>query len=122
MHFHFIVQSIIKNNVLKLSYTNPVGKVSEKHLLFHNIGQCTMKTNKTFVALYGGMALGFLVLGILYAIFSEGKTTKTDIAIIFSIASTLLASFAVLYEEQRKKRTGKKCTSSDADTVTYYVP
>ncbi len=80
-----------------------------------------MKLNKGFLALYGGIALGFFVLATLYVLFGEGKTSKSDVAIIFSLASTICASFAVLYESQRTKNSGKKCTDDDA-TATFYVP
>jgi uncharacterized membrane protein len=81
-----------------------------------------MKFNKTYLALYGGITAGFFVLGIAYVLFGEGKTNKTDVAILFSVASTLLASFVVLYEEQRKRRNKVTKCSADKDTVTYYVP
>lgn len=81
-----------------------------------------MKFNKTYLALYGGITAGFFVLGVIYVFFGEGKTSKSDVAILFSVASTLLASFVVLYEEQRKRNNkGKKC-SADKDTATSYAP
>ncbi len=81
-----------------------------------------MKFNKTYLALYGGITVGFFVLGIVYIFFGEGKTSKSDVAILFSLASTLLASFVVLYEEQRKRRNKVTKCSGDKDTVIYYVP
>jgi hypothetical protein len=81
-----------------------------------------MKFNKTYLALYGGITAGFFVLGIVYIFFGEGKISKSDVAILFSLASTLLASFVVLYEEQRKRRNKETKCSADKDTVTYYVP
>lgn len=81
-----------------------------------------MKFNKTYLALYGGITAGFFVLVIAYVLFGEGKTDKTDVAILFSFASTLLTSFVVLYEEQRKRRNKKTKCSADKNTVTYYVP
>ncbi len=80
-----------------------------------------MKLNKGFLALYGGIALGFFVLATLYVLFAEGTMNKTDVAILFSIASTLCASFAVLYESQRRKNSVKKCTNDDV-VATFYVP
>ncbi|MBD1208232.1 MAG: hypothetical protein H9535_07380 [Ignavibacteria bacterium] len=80
-----------------------------------------MKLNKGFLALYGGIALGFFVLATLYFLFGAATMTKTDVAILFSIASALCASFAVLYESQRKKNSVKKCTNDDT-AATFYVP
>ncbi len=81
-----------------------------------------MKFNKTYLALYGSITAGFFVLAIAYVLFGEGKTSKSDVAILFSLASTLLASFVVLYEEQRNRRNKVTKCSADKDAVTYYVP
>ena len=48
--------------------------------------------------LYLGNTLHFL---------SGGKADKTDVAIIFSLSATLLASWAVLVEGRHKKRAKK---------------
>lgn len=80
-----------------------------------------MNTNKAFIALYGGIALGFFVLATLYFLFGGGAMSRTEVAMLFSIASTLCVTFALLYESRKKKRTGKKCTNDDA-TATLYVP
>ena len=77
-----------------------------------------MKFNKTHMALYGGITAGFFVLGILLVLFGGANIDKTDIAIIFSMASALLVSFAVLYQKQSERK-GKSC---DSEAVTYYVP
>lgn len=82
-----------------------------------------MKFNKTYLVLHGGITAVFFVLGIIYVLFVEGKTDKTNLTILFSVASALLVSFVVLYEEQRKRtNNGKKCATNDSSTVTYYVP
>jgi hypothetical protein len=80
-----------------------------------------MKFNKASLAVFGGITAGFFTLGILYIFLSGGNADKTDVAIIFSLSATLLASWAALSEGERKKRTGKTC-ANNADTVTYYVP
>ena len=80
-----------------------------------------MKFNRTSLALFGGIAAGFFVLGIAYVFLSGKAIDKTDVAIIFSLGATLIASWAVLFEEQRKKRTPATCTKN-AETVTHYVP
>ncbi|MFY8001521.1 MAG: hypothetical protein ACOVSW_23205 [Candidatus Kapaibacteriota bacterium] len=80
-----------------------------------------MKLNKTALALYGGITAGFFALGTLYVLFGGAAISKTDVAIIFSLSATLLASWAVLAEGRHKKEAKSICTK-DADTVTLYVP
>ncbi len=80
-----------------------------------------MKFNKASVAVIGGITAGFFTLAILYIFLSGGKADKTDVAIIFSLSATMLASWAVLVEGRHKKGAKNICTK-DADTVTLYVP
>ena len=80
-----------------------------------------MKFNKASLALFGGITAGFFVLVIVYIFFGGGEFNKTDIAIIFSLSATLLASGTLLYEGQRKKQATQTCTKN-TDAATYHVP
>ena len=87
-------------------------------VIFQSVGDFTMKLNKGFWRSMAALRL-FFVLATLYVCLVK-ENEQVGCGDYFSLASTICASFAVLYESQRTKIPAK-CTDDDA-TATFYVP
>jgi hypothetical protein len=69
-----------------------------------------MKTNAAWLALYGGILLGFVALaGILYLL--GVRFDGNDIAIFAALFSVIFSSLAAVEESQRKRAKGNMACS-----------
>jgi hypothetical protein len=70
-----------------------------------------MKYNKANLALLGGILLGFITLGILFASLSGGSDDKTTVFIVFATATSLCAALVAL-TDRKGKQSGIECQKS----------